>query len=189
MAATTPKTASWLRYVPFFVLVVFLAAAFLYREGLAARAEVGKPAPDFSLDLLGGGTLKLSELKGKAVIINFWTTWCPECKDELPALEAFYRRYADQIVLLGINMRETEGLVRPFVERYGVTYPILLDRFERVSRAYQVTGVPETWLIAPDGTALAHYVGPLTEAQLAHAAQLLLQEGAVARSGTGGRSE
>lgn len=176
MAATPARRASWLRFVPFFVLVAFLAAALLYRETLVTRAEVGRPAPDFTLETLDGGTLSLSELEGKAIIINFWTTWCPECKDELPALEAFYRRYGDRIALLGVNMRETEGLVRPFVERYGVTYTILLDRFERVSKAYQVTGVPETWLIDAKGTAVARYIGPLTEAQLAHAAELLLRE-------------
>lgn len=178
MAAGARKVAPWLRFVPFFVLLVFLAGAFAYSERLSVRAEVGKAAPDFVLETLDGGTMSLSGLLGKAVIINFWATWCPECKDELPMLEAFHRRYGDRIVLLGVNMRETEGLVRPFVERYGVTYPILLDRFERVSKIYQVTGVPETWLIDANGTAVARHIGPLTDRDLAEAVRLLLKEDA-----------
>jgi len=151
----------------------------------------GAPAPDFTLETLDGGKLSLSDLRGKAVLINFWTTWCPECKDELPALEAFQRRWGHRIALLGVNMRETEGLVRPFVQRYGVTYPILLDRFERVSKVYQVTGVPETWLVDADGIAVARFIGPLTEAHLARAVELLLGDeaaGGPGESGPGGAS-
>lgn len=174
MAATARKVAPWLRFLPFFVLVAFLAAAFIYRENLEARADVGAPAPDFSLETLDGGELSLAHFAGKPVIINFWTTWCPECKDEMPALEAFYRRYGDEIALLGVNMRETPGLVRPFVQQYGASFPILLDRFERVSKAYRVTGVPETWMIDADGIAVARHIGPLTEHHLEQAARLLL---------------
>ncbi|MBO2521817.1 MAG: hypothetical protein CW345_08450 [Firmicutes bacterium] len=191
MQAAAGKRAAWLRYVPFLVLAAFLAAAFLYHQRLDARAEVGAPAPDFTLETLDGGKLSLSDLRGKAVLINFWTTWCPECKDELPALEAFQRRWGHRIALLGVNMRETEGLVRPFVQRYGVTYPILLDRFERVSKVYQVTGVPETWLVDADGIAVARFIGPLTEAHLARAVELLLGDeaaGGPGESGPGGAS-
>lgn len=177
MAATARKAAPWLRFLPFFVLVGFLAAAFIYRENLEARADVGAPAPGFSLETLDGGELALEQLAGKPVIINFWTTWCPECKDEMPALEAFYRRYGGEIALLGVNMRETPGLVRPFVERYGATFPILLDRFERVSKAYRVTGVPETWMIDANGIAVARHIGPLTAQHLEQAAKLLLNDG------------
>lgn len=178
MAATARKVAPWLRFLPFFVLVGFLAAAFIYRENLEARAEVGALAPGFTLEVLDGGELGLEQFAGKPVIINFWTTWCPECKDEMPVLEAFHRRYGDRIALLGVNMRETPGLVRPFVKRYGASFPILLDRFERVSKAYRVTGVPETWLIDANGIAVARHIGPLTEAYLEQAVDRLLGDGA-----------
>lgn len=176
MAATARPVAPWLRYVPFLVLIGFLAAALLYRENLDARAEVGAPAPNFTLETLEGEQVSLAAFAGRPVIINFWTTWCPECKDEMPALEAFHRRWGDEIVLLGVNMRETPGLVRPFVAEHQATYPILLDRFERVSRLYRVTGVPETWLIDRNGIAVARYIGPLTHQHLEQAAELLLAD-------------
>ena len=171
---------------PFSSSSAFWSRAFIYRGNLEARADIGALAPGFSLETLDGGELGLEQFAGKPVIVNFWTTWCPECKDEMPALESFHRRYGDRIALLGVNMRETPGLVRPFVERYGVTYPILLDRFERVSKAYRVTGVPETWLIDADGIAVARHIGPLTELQLEQAANLLLGDGSKGEASVGG---
>lgn len=182
MVAASGKVAPWVRFLPFFVLVVFLVAAFLYRENLEARADIGAPAPGFTLESLDGGEVTLAQFAGKPVIINFWTTWCPACKDEMPALEAFYRRYGNELVLLGVNMRETPGLVRPFVEQYGASFPILLDRFGRVSKAYRVTGVPETWLIDADGIAVGRYIGPMTEEQLEEAARRLLGDRVVSRA-------
>lgn len=174
MNAVSQKRRGWLRYLPFFVLAGFLAAAFLYREGLEARATVGEPAPAFQLETLDGSQAALDDFSGKPVIINFWTTWCPECHDEAPALEAFHQAYGDQVTVLGVNMREPPAVAAPFVDRYGMSFPILMDRLERVSKLYRVTGVPETWFIDAQGTARWRHLGPITLEQLEAAALQLL---------------
>jgi len=158
--------APWHRFIPFGVLVFFLGAAFYYQAGLEARATVGEAAPAFSLTALDESQVSLADFQGRAVVINFWTTWCPECVDEMPALEAIHQAYGDRVVVLGVNMREPAAIVAPFAQRYGVTYPVLLDRSESVARLYRVKGVPETWIVAPDGTAVLHRLGPMTFEQL-----------------------
>ena len=174
MAARPAGRIGWYRYIPFGVLLFFLGAAFYYQARLEARATVGEAAPGFSLPDLGDSEVALADFQGKAVVVNFWTTWCPECTDEMPALEAIHRAYGDRVAVLGVNMREPRAVVAPFVERLGVSYPVLLDRSERVAKQYRVTGVPETWIIAPDGTAALHRLGPMSYDQLAAALDEIL---------------
>lgn len=159
-------TARLLRYLPFLVLLAFLGLAFMYHRGMEAQASVGKAAPGFLLERLGGGEMSLDELLGRPVVLNFWTTWCVECRTEAPELEAFYRRYGDQVAVVGIDMREPGSVVRTFVEEHDLTYPILLDRSERVARSYRVRGVPETWILDAEGVARYHHIGPIRYEQL-----------------------
>lgn len=166
MAQGARKTKGWLSFVPFLVLAFFFVAAFVYQAGLDARASVGAEAPDFTLARLDGGEAALSEFRGRPVVINFWTTWCKECRDEVPDLDAVYRAYAGEVVILGVSMREPESVVRPFVERYQATYPVLLDRDRRVAKMYRVTGVPETWVVGPDGVLLRQIIGPVNAREL-----------------------
>lgn len=164
----------WVRYIPFLVLACFLAAAFIYQERLSARVEIGQPAPEFTLERLDGGEFEFGLPVDKPVVINFWTTWCTECRDEMPLLQSFHEQYGSDIAVIGVNMREPEAVIRPFVQQYGVTYPIVLDRFERVKRTYRVTGVPETWFIDREGNAVFRHIGPITEEELSHIARQLL---------------
>lgn len=167
MTAKPAGGTSWYRYIPFGVLVFFLGAAFYYQAGLDARASLGEAAPAFALPALDDSLVSLADFQGRAVVVNFWTTWCPECTDEVAALEAIHRAYGDRVAVLGINMREPAAVVQPFVQRHGVTYPVLLDRSEKVAKQYRVTGVPETWIIGPDGKAALHRLGPMTFGELA----------------------
>lgn len=90
--------------------------------GLPAAPAVGHPAPDFTLTTVTGETFTLSALRGKPVVLNFWATWCPPCRAELPELQAASGRYADQVVIVGVNQAEPADAVRGFVGQFGLTF-------------------------------------------------------------------
>ncbi len=159
------------------------AAVPLHLSRLSGVGEVGPapregaPAPDFALRGLDGRTYRLSELRGRAVVINFWATWCGPCRAEMPAIEEVYRRYGDgRLMVLAVNVEEDEERVAPFVQRLGLSFPILLDRDGAVSRRYRVTGLPTTYLIRPDGTVDGVRLGPYTRALLQGRVEQLLGE-------------
>ena len=122
----------------------------------------GSPAPPFELELVGGeGSLALSDLRGRVVLVNFWATWCESCEDEMPAMERLYRRLAPGgFELLAISVGETPEVVRPFRDRMGVTFPVLLDADKSVSERWETYAYPESLLVDRDGTILERYVGP-----------------------------
>ena len=125
---------------------------------------VGAAAPDFSLPLLGGeGEQKLSDLKGKPVVINFWATWCPPCKEEMPLLQRYASQYGDQMVLLGVDYAEEAPVVQKFVDEMGITFPILLDADGSVSTLYYVRNYPTTYFVDAEGVVRAQHLGLLTE--------------------------
>ena len=160
---------SWASAVSLLVLAFFLVLAFVYQANLEARATVGEPAPDFSLERLDGGVTSLGALSGRPVVLNFWTTWCVECRTEMPELERLHRDYGERLAVLGVNMRESAAVVRRFLDEVRATYPVLLDRDRRVARAYRITGVPETWILSPEGVAVRHFIGPVSAAQIERA--------------------
>ena len=125
----------------------------------------GTAAPDFNLPVLGGGTSSLSAMKGKVVVVNFWATWCPPCINEMPVLNDLYAAYRDQgVEVLGLSLDE-EGLpiTKPFVEKLGVTYPIL----EADRKTYQAYGnvltIPHTFVIDREGTVAKRFVNNQTK--------------------------
>jgi peroxiredoxin len=144
-------------------LAVGAAAAFAILWGPAAPPPVGRgsPAPEFSLERLAGGApVRLSELRGRVVLLNFWATWCKPCEEEMPAMERLYRALrAEGFELLAISVDQDADQVRRFRERLGLSFPILLDPEQRVARAYLTFRFPESLLIAPDGVVLERYIG------------------------------
>ena len=128
--------------------------------------SVGSVAPDFSLKKLGGGNQKLSDLKGKPVVINFWATWCPPCKEEMPLLQRYASQYGEQMVLLGVDYAEQEPVVQEFVDTMGITFPILLDGDGSVSNLYFVRNYPTTFFVDAEGVVRAQHLGLLTEEML-----------------------
>lgn len=123
-------------------------ATLLFDNGLAA----GDVAPDFQLDALGGGTVSLDGLRDHTVVLNFWATWCTWCKYEMPALEAVYKKYRDQdLVVIGIDVEEPAPLVEAYAQRYGLTFPVILDVKGTTAEAYQVRGLPMTYFVDEDG--------------------------------------
>lgn len=162
-------------------IIVAAAIGFLLilGYGLQSRSAslVGAPAPDFALSLFDGEELSLADLRGSAAaVVNFWASWCVPCRDEAPILERLWREHEGQgVVFVGVNFRDVPAKAMAFIEEFDVTYPNGLDPYNRVSKAYGITGVPETFLIARDGQVVEHYIGPVSEASLRSALEEVLQ--------------
>jgi cytochrome c biogenesis protein CcmG/thiol:disulfide interchange protein DsbE len=128
----------------------------------------GTVAPDFEAPLLqAGGTLALSDLKGKPVVLNFWASWCGPCKQEAPILAAAEKKWRSQgVVFLGVDSEDTDAAALAFDERYGIEYDSVVDPEGRLEVQYGVLGFPETFFIDADGVIRAKYVGPIDAASL-----------------------
>lgn len=129
--------------------------------------QIGNTAPDFSLKALDGSTVKLSELRGKPVMVNFWATWCPPCKEEMPTMEAAYKKAKEQgIEFLGVDVKEDLAVVEKFVKENGYSWTFLLDQDGYAGRQYQITGIPETFFIDRNGVLQARVIGPMSSTVL-----------------------
>jgi cytochrome c biogenesis protein CcmG, thiol:disulfide interchange protein DsbE len=129
-------------------------------KGEESAAGVGEPAPEFALDRLSGeGEISLADYRGKPLVINFFASWCLPCKDEAPVLQETWERYRGQgLVVLGIDANDFRGDGRKFVERHGLTYPVAFDGKGSTLGRFGLTGFPETYFVAPDGTIAAEKV-------------------------------
>lgn len=141
----------------------------------------GFTAPDFTLGLLDGGKITLSELKGKVVLVNFWTSWCPPCRKEMPAIESVYRSYKDLgLVVIGLNLtaQDSKQAAALFAQEVGVTFPIALDLDNSVGNLYRVTALPTSFFIDRNGVIRSVIVGgPMSEALIQSKVEELLREG------------
>lgn len=136
-----------LRIVAFALLVWFGSGA-----AQAAMPAVGSIAPGFTLKSDNGKNLKLGELRGQVVMINFWATWCSPCRQEIPHLNRLQERYRKAgFALLGINIDDQPRAAREMMQKLGVVFPVLFDTDKRVSRLYDVGAMPSTLLIDRDG--------------------------------------
>jgi thiol-disulfide isomerase/thioredoxin len=139
--------------------------------------EVGNPAPDFRLATPNGGSLALSELRDKVVVLNFWATWCVPCRAEMPALENVYRELGPQgLVVVGVDVQESAEQVLAFLPEVGVTFPIVLDSDTRLATRYRATGLPATFIVDRTGTVRDIRLGPYTEEMLMPRLTPLLDE-------------
>ena len=143
-----------------------------------ARAQVAAmPAPDFTLPTLDGEDITLSDLRGRAVLINFWATWCPPCRLEMPAMQRVYERYKEEgFVVLAVNFREGQEQVKPFVEELGLTFPVLLDEKGNVASQYRVIGLPSSYFVDKEGRIQTVQVGAMSEAFMEEQVQRLVGE-------------
>ena len=131
------------------------------RELDLIRPSRQKLADDFSAPLVDGRTLKLSAQRGKIVMINFWATWCPPCREEMPAMERLWRHHQDQgFVLLAVSVDSVTAKVKPFVAEHQLTFPILLDPAMDVANAYGVRALPSSFFVDRRGTLTALALGP-----------------------------
>ena len=142
---------------------------------------VGYLAPDFTLQTAVGQTITLSETTsgaaGQPVVLNFWASWCPPCRVEMPTLQQTSVQYNGRIAFIGVNQGENGQTITEFGNEFGVTYPLLVDQDYRVNRLYQVNGLPTTIFIDRNGIVREVIIGVLSEAVLQSRVESLLAEG------------
>ena len=133
---------------------------YLFRD--ARKPVVGSQAPNFTAAYLDRpGSLELSSLRGKPVLLNFWASWCAPCEDEAPLLEEAYARYGDDVEFVGIDIRDARDDAIAFVDEYDLSYPQVRDEVLRVYNQYGLLGQPESFFIDQDGVVVQHVKGPL----------------------------
>lgn len=133
---------------------------------LQVRPEVGYLAPDFTLSTLDGGMVTLSELKGKRVFLNFWASWCPPCRMEMPAIQSVYESKEPDVVFVAINIQEPKAQVRKFMDDNGYTFPAALDTAAKVASLYLVRAIPTSFVIDAEGVIRAKHIGVLNQSYL-----------------------
>ncbi|HLF89779.1 MAG TPA: TlpA disulfide reductase family protein [Anaerolineales bacterium] len=134
-------------------------------------------APDFTMTSFSGEILSLSELRGQVVIINFWASWCPPCREEAAYLEQTWRKYKDQgVAFIGVDYVDTEPEALAYIEEFDITYFNGPDLGTRISQAYNIQGVPETFFVTKTGQLREPYIGPLSPPTLDNIILELLAE-------------
>jgi len=174
-AATSAGARGWRQalaiagvLLPAVAVLGVLAFGFTREARYIASPLLGRPAPAFILPLLDGGVLRLEDLRGKVVVLNFWASWCPPCRAEARALEAVWRKHRDLgVVLVGANIQDQDADARAFVEEFAITYPNGVDRGSKIAIDYGVWGLPETFIIGREGRIIYKHVGGVAGETLA----------------------
>ncbi len=177
------RRSRWITVAAVIVGVGLLAALFgfgLGRDPSVIRSPLlGRRAPDFALRTLDGSRwVRLADLRGQVVVVNFWASWCAACREEHPALTAAWDRYSDQgVLLVGIDFQDRKGSALAFMPEMGGDWPVVEDPGGRTALDYGVYGVPETFFIGRDGVIRFKQIGPSSYEVLTHQIQALLDQG------------
>ena len=140
-------------------LVPLLVVAATTQQTLTP-VEPRPEAPDFALVDMDGATRRLSELRGRPVIVNFWATWCPPCRDEMPSMQRAWLQFRGQgVAMVAINVGEDEEVIFPFTANYPVEFPLLLDHDGTVVGQWPVRGLPSTFIVDPEGRVAYQAIG------------------------------
>jgi thiol-disulfide isomerase/thioredoxin len=136
----------------------------LATAGLEIEAKEGALAPDFLLQTLDGSELRFSDLRGRPVVLNLWATWCSPCRKEMPQLVEAYDRYRGEgLEVVALNVQESASIVQPFVDDFGMDFPVALDKNGRVADDYRLLGLPVTYFIDREGVIRGVFQGPFLE--------------------------
>ncbi len=135
-------------------------------QNLTTKPKKGYPAPDFGLMDINGIERKLSDYKGRPVLINFWSIECPPCLDEMPVLQNAHEKMKDSIVILGINMGDPNDRIHSFVQSNKITFTILTDTDGKVSETYRIMAYPVTYFVNSDGIIVDYHTGQLSTEML-----------------------
>ena len=120
----------------------------------------GTLAPHFSGRTLDARQLSVTDLRGKVIVLNFWASWCHECRPEMPVLEQLHREFAPRgLAIIGVNAREEAAAIRPYARVLGLTFPLILDPDGKINTLYGVVGLPATFVVGRDGRAVAFGIG------------------------------
>ncbi len=170
------KTPVWLWLVPLLLSAAALVVSFKVLQGdnasasnlsAATRPVSGEPAPDFTVQTLDGKYVSLSDFRGKTVLLNFWATWCPPCRSEMPDMEKVYRERLDKdVVILAVDVQEAAVPVQAFVDRFGITFPILMDVSGDIAKLYGVQSLPTSYFIDKQGRITSFSLGALNESAI-----------------------
>jgi cytochrome c biogenesis protein CcmG, thiol:disulfide interchange protein DsbE len=181
-SSLSPATSRrrWLRVVA----LLLPAILFVTVLGVATLRKVdtlgpGSRAPDFSAPRLGGGgSIALSDLRGKPVVLNFWASWCAPCKDEAPLLRDAYAAYGSKVHFLGIDVRDARTSALAFERSNRMTYPSVRDEGFQIGDDYGLTGQPESFFVDQNGVIVQHIPGPLTRQELFDLLDVLVRRNA-----------
>jgi cytochrome c biogenesis protein CcmG/thiol:disulfide interchange protein DsbE len=172
----TPRRMLWQVIAFAFILSLLGLVGWGLRETRAGPVQTGL-APDFTLASFSGDTLTLSELRGQVVVINFWASWCPPCREEAAYLEQTWRKYKDQgVMFIGVDYLDTETEALAYLDEFDITYFNGPDLRTKISQAYKIQGVPETFYIAKNGELRGLKIGPLVSPELDQKIEELLAE-------------
>ncbi|QEP41708.1 TlpA family protein disulfide reductase [Ectothiorhodospiraceae bacterium BW-2] len=143
-----------------FIFCLFTLVSHAQQPPQSLSVLADKPqAPAFSLQDINGDTHQLSDYAGKPVIVNFWATWCPPCREEMPSMQRAWQQIQGSVAMLAINVGETEDKVFPFLGSYPVDFPILFDTDSAVLKAWPVMGLPTTFVLDPQGRIVYRAIG------------------------------
>jgi cytochrome c biogenesis protein CcmG/thiol:disulfide interchange protein DsbE len=152
------------------LLVGIVLTLAVFGWALARRNQTqptGGPAPDFSFTSFDGQEIRLADLRGQVVVVNFWASWCGPCRVEAPDLQRIHEKYKDRgVVVLGITYTDTDAKSLAFIEEFGMTYPNGPDLGVRISDRYNIQGVPETFVIDQQGNIAKFIFAPTNERDL-----------------------
>jgi cytochrome c biogenesis protein CcmG/thiol:disulfide interchange protein DsbE len=129
-------------------------------------ANVGQPAPDFQLETIDGGSVRLSDFRGRPVVLNFWASWCTPCREEFPLFRSTLARADGQFAMVGVDTGDLRGDAREFARQQHATWPNGFDNGNTVARGYGVDPLPQTFFIDADGTIKAHVIRGVTRTEL-----------------------
>jgi len=165
---------SWVKLAAL-ALAALLAAQMLSRDRGPESMTVGKAAPQLVLPDMDGNTVDLARYRGQVVAVNFWATWCPPCKDEIPALSTAWREGRDRCLeILGVTEESTREDTEAAVKKLAIPYPVLLDPEGTAARSYGLTAYPRTYLVDAEGVVRKVFDGTVTREALARAVAPLL---------------
>jgi cytochrome c biogenesis protein CcmG/thiol:disulfide interchange protein DsbE len=142
-------------------LLILVLGIGLYRSQ-QGQVAVGEMAPDFELETFSGEVYRLSDYRGSVILVNFWASWCESCKPEARDLEQAYQDYLERgdVIFLGVDYVDTEPEALAYLEEFGITYPNGPDLRTKISQAYRIRGVPETFVIDQEGRIVHVQIGP-----------------------------
>jgi cytochrome c biogenesis protein CcmG/thiol:disulfide interchange protein DsbE len=160
------------------LLLVAWGALLVSRDAGGRGASIGTQAPDFAVADLDGNPVRLADLRGRPVIVNFWASWCGPCVDEFPVLQEAAREHGpDGLAIVGIVFRDNSEAARSFMSRIGASWPAAMDPGEDIAERYGIFGPPESFFIDADGMVVARQIGPLSRSDMErHLSGLLAEE-------------
>lgn len=147
-----------------FALTMVVVVQAMEKENTAtdqpSGVDVGFKAVDFDLQTINGKTVKLSDYKGQKIMLNFWATWCPPCKAEMPDMQTLHKEKGEEIKIVSVNI-DPDNDVAGFADEYGLTFPILLDKKEEVMKQYNIISIPTTFFIDENGIIKQKIIGAI----------------------------